>query len=137
MASTRRTAEEAEAVDIERKDPVMLVDDPGVPVAEQRVNPSVDQPTEGLSTLAGMFPTTVVDEVQERPFAPDELAAEWWVIRTSIKIEDMTNGIGGPHMTFEPGTRYRVPRVVAEILSGRDLLMEIPYPYDERRMARR
>jgi hypothetical protein len=26
---------------------------------------------------------------------------------------------------------------VAMILSGRDVLMEIPYPFDERRMARR
>jgi hypothetical protein len=112
--------------------------DPDLPVSEANpVSPSVDDgPTEGVSTLAGMFPTTVVDQVQETPMATPPPGGEIppiWVIRPNTKIEDMTDGVPIVHMAFDPGIRYKVPFAVAAILNDRDLLMEAPYPYDQRR----
>jgi hypothetical protein len=112
-------------------------------VAEQVVNPSEDVPTEGLTTMGALFgQAQIVDEVQELPYTREEAEqAVAWVIRTNLKIEDMTDGVNPDgsvtHMSFEPGVRYKVPVGVARILYDRELLMELPYPFDERRLARR
>jgi hypothetical protein len=94
----------------------------------ETVNPSVDEPTEGLGTLDGMFgKPTVVDEVVEVPMRGQATAISW-VIRPNTDIEDMTVGEPSIHYSFKAGTRYKVNQSVAEILYARDYLMEVPYP---------
>lgn len=105
----------------------------------ETVDPMVEggEPTEGVTTMAGMFaPAQVVDQVQEAPlpFGDDE---PQWIIRPLEDIEDMTVGVTDIHFAFKAGTRYRVPQRIAEILYNRDRLMEVPYEYDEATMARR
>jgi hypothetical protein len=109
---------------------------PPNPSGVQEVDPMVDTgPTEGLSTMAEMFGNPmVVDEVQQIPYAyANPLGDAIWVIRPNIEIEDMTVGSPDNHFSFKPGTRYRVPQRVAEILYNRDMLMEMPYPYEPQR----
>jgi len=101
----------------------------------ETVNPMVDGgPTEGVSTLDGMFSQqpTVVDEVQEVPLQMPQQDLGW-VIRPNCEIEDMTVGNPHHHLSFKEGTRYRVPIEVAEILYNREKLMEVPYPYEPQR----
>ena len=49
----------------------------------------------------------------------------------------MTLGVPIVHMAFKAGVRYKVPKAVAYELARLDYLMEQPFPYDERRYARR
>ena len=82
--------------------------------------------------MAGLFgQAQVVDEIQNTP--PHYLGDAVWVVRPINDVEDMTVGSPDNHFNLKAGTRYRVPQRVAEILYNRDLLMEIPYPYDGRR----
>ena len=102
------------------------------PAEPEVVDPSVDTgPSEGVTTLAEMFGSpTVVDEVNTVPL-PTQLNDPQWVVRPSVKVEDMTVGYPDTHVEMEPGRRYSVPFRVAQILYDRDQLMEIPYPFDE------
>jgi len=99
------------------------------------VDPSVDDGvTPGVSTMKDLFGEAhVVDEVRSVPY----YEPEFWVIRTKQDIEDMTVGVPIIHMAFKAGTRYRVPWNVAYELQRLDYLMEQPYPYDDRALARR
>ena len=109
------------------------------------VDPSVDDGvTPGVSTMKDLFGEAhVVDEVRSVPYYEPEpegervLVSEFWVVRTRQDIEDMTVGIPIVHMSFKAGTRYKVPWQVASELTRLDYLMEQPYPYDERALARR
>ena len=93
----------------------------------------VDQPTEGIGKLSEVFGKAhVVDQVVERPqqaAAPDENGEVWWVVRPNEDRDDMTIGQPDNHFAFKAGVRYKVPARVAQILSDRDLLLEIPFPY--------
>lgn len=110
------------------------IHDPEPPLSEQPpVEVSVPEGvTEGITTMAGLFgQPQVVDEVRETPVqAPVE--AEWWVIRPSDDVEDMTVGLATMHFAFKAGVRYRVPLRVAQILAEREKLLEMPFPYDDR-----
>ena len=119
--------------------------EPDLPSSEMTpVDPSVDDGvTPGVSTMKDLFGEAhVVDEVRTIPYEPEPegekvLVSEFWVIRTKQDIEDMTVGIPIIHMAFKAGTRYRVPWNVAYELQRLDYLMEQPYPYDDRALARR
>jgi hypothetical protein len=116
-------------------------DTPEIPA----VDPSVeDGVTPGVSTMKDLFGQPhVLDEVRTVPYYEPEpegekvLVSEFWVIRTRTDIEDMTVGVPIVHMSFKAGTRYRVPWQIASELQRLDYLMEQPYPYDERALARR
>lgn len=113
--------------------------DPDVPSSHQRpVDVNVPEGvTPGVTTMAAMFGAPqVVDEVQYRP-TPTPVDTDMWVIRTNANVEDMTVGEVAYHFAFQAGVRYKVPLRVAEILSDRDMLMEVPYPFDDRYATRR
>jgi hypothetical protein len=93
------------------------------------VNPSVDEATEGVTTMDTMFaPAVTVDEVVEVPLQQQQDNVGWTVIRPGLDIEDMTVGDPTVHYSFKAGQRYKVPFRVAEILYHRDYLMEVPQP---------
>lgn len=105
------------------------VSDPNAP---QVVNPMVDQPTEGVTKMSEMFGAAhVVDQVVERPLPTSEASdgIRWFVIRPNADTEDMTVGSPDNHFAFKAGVRYKVPDRVAQIMFDRDLLLEIPFPY--------
>jgi len=133
MPSRGQQAAQATDTDAEGEIEVSDVREPEAPLSQQLpVNPSQAGPTEGLTTMQGLFgPATVVDEVQQTPMrTPQDV--EFWVIRPNQDIEDMTVGDQAVHYAFKAGIRYRAPMRVAEILADRDMLMEMPYPFDER-----
>lgn len=101
----------------------------------ETVTPSVDQPTEGVSTMKDLFgKASVVDEVVEIPMQPGQEQAswipQWFVIRPNKDIENMTVGVPEIHYAFKAMQRYRVPFDVAKILFDRDHLAEVPYPQE-------
>ena len=101
------------------------------PNEPQVANPMVDQPTEGVTKMSEMFGQAhVVDQVVERPLVrPEDDGVRWFVIRPNADVEDMTIGSPDNHFAFKAGTRYKVPDRVAQIMFDRDLLLEIPFPY--------